>query len=387
MQQTKHQPQEYFFRTTKESNNHFDYIDALRGIAVLGVVMAHTVQLGTIHEPLNPSLGNIIHSGLYGVQLFYLLSAFTLFLSMKKRSSKEKNPIKNFAIRRFFRIAPMYYLAIVYYLWQDGFGERYWLGDATRISISHILSNVFFVHGFNPYWINSIVPGGWSIGVEMMFYAILPLLFLKIKRINQAFIFLITTLIIKFLLRILMKFVTIGPDYLWDAYSYFYLPSQLPVFVLGIIMYFIVVEKDNLYRISGKYILVLAICILVDLSMDQRVVLSMHILFGIGFLALAIAISTYKSKIFINPLTIYIGKISYSMYLVHFAVFYWLSRWGFVDYVTNDYLNYVIRFLIAVAITAVISTLTYHIMEIPFQKIGKNLITKSECSTKVTSQT
>jgi peptidoglycan/LPS O-acetylase OafA/YrhL len=106
---------------------------------------------------------------------------------MNRRNENEKHPKFNFFIRRFFRIAPLYYIGILYYLWQDGFGSRYWLSDQELVTTANILSNIFFVHGFNPYWMNSVVPGGWSIAVEMLFYCIAPLLFVKIKNVSLSF--------------------------------------------------------------------------------------------------------------------------------------------------------------------------------------------------------
>lgn len=91
-----------------------DYIDALRGLAILGVIMVHTNQYG---RSIGPNIfAKITAMGERGVQLFYLASAFTLFLSFKNRSRKEIFPIRNFFIRRFFRIAPMYYMGIFYYI-------------------------------------------------------------------------------------------------------------------------------------------------------------------------------------------------------------------------------------------------------------------------------
>ena len=71
-----------------------DYVDALRGIAILGVIMVHTSQYGHYNVP--KIIANIIDQGARGVQLFYLASAFTLFLSFKNRLSREKSPIRNF---------------------------------------------------------------------------------------------------------------------------------------------------------------------------------------------------------------------------------------------------------------------------------------------------
>ncbi|MDR0873861.1 MAG: acyltransferase [Prevotellaceae bacterium] len=373
---TQEKIQDVFIRKTQE-NNHYDYVDALRGLAILGVIMVHTGQYVTLFVPF--IFKNFLNNGQMGVQLFYLASALTLFLSMKNRTLKEQYPTKNFFIRRFFRIAPLYYMAIIYYLWQNGFGTRYWLGDATHISIENILSNIFFLHGFNPYWINSLVPGGWSVGVEMMFYAILPFLFSKIKNINQAFnFFTITILTMTVLKNILNNFDPTNSNHLWGEYLYFYLPSQLPLFALGIILYFIIIERISLTEISGKSLLVFSCILLGGLFIGKNIFFPRQVIFGIGFFIFAVAISRYKFKLIVNPLINYIGKISFSMYLIHFAILHWSSKFHFIDSVTNGVLNFCVRYLIVVVLTIIVSTLSYHIVEIPFQKIGKKIIKKGE---------
>ena len=108
------------------------YIDALRGIAILAVMMVHTSHHGA--NNYNDLFRSMFNEGARGVQLFYLASAFTLFLSYNYRKEKENHVAGNFFIRRFFRIAPMYYIGIIYYIFQDGLGPRYWLGNAECIT-------------------------------------------------------------------------------------------------------------------------------------------------------------------------------------------------------------------------------------------------------------
>ncbi|WP_091134607.1 acyltransferase family protein [Flavobacterium anhuiense] len=91
-----------------------DYIDVIRGIAILMVVITHTAQQGLVKLP--HLLSVFLSFGARGVQIFVIASAFTLFRSYKKRNKIEKSPVKNFFIRRFFRIAPIYYLGIIYYI-------------------------------------------------------------------------------------------------------------------------------------------------------------------------------------------------------------------------------------------------------------------------------
>ncbi len=88
----------------------YEYIDSLRGIAILLVILTHVRQ----HLRFFPELINqITLDGHLGVQLFFIVSAFTLTMSYYSRIN-EQNKTKNFFIRRFFIIVPLYYLAIVF---------------------------------------------------------------------------------------------------------------------------------------------------------------------------------------------------------------------------------------------------------------------------------
>ena len=353
-----------------------DYIDALRGLAIIGVIMVHTQGA---NSNLPSLISKIVGEGAKGVQLFYIASAFTLFLSFRSRTTLENSPVRNFFLRRFFRIAPMYYIGICYYLFQDGFGPRYWLGDETQITALNIFSNATFTHGFNPYWINSLVPGGWSIAIEMAFYAILPFIYSKVKNLNDAFKFLILSIGLKLILELFfINFPLINNNGLWTEYLILYFPSQLPVFALGILLYFIVIEQENTMRISGKYLLMFSALLLAQLASGVEFVFSNHILFGIGFLFLGLALSKFKFIAIVNPVMNYLGKISFSMYLVHFAIIHWLSHFNLINYSENPIINYSTRLLVVSILTVIVSTLFYQIIEIPFQNIGKKIIQKSE---------
>jgi peptidoglycan/LPS O-acetylase OafA/YrhL len=85
----------------------FDFIDALRGYAILGVLMVHS---GGFVSASSPFLTNFMALGKSGVQLFYIASALTLCMSWEFRKKHEAYPVRNFFIRRFFRIAPMFYV-------------------------------------------------------------------------------------------------------------------------------------------------------------------------------------------------------------------------------------------------------------------------------------
>ena len=75
----------------------------------------------------------------------------------------------------------------------------------------------------------------------------------------------------------------------------------------------------------------------------------------------------------------YLGKISFSVYLVHFAVINTLSFIGFSDYLKVDNAfaaigNYIIRLLVVLTISSIIASVTYKFIEEKFQRVGKGLI-------------
>jgi peptidoglycan/LPS O-acetylase OafA/YrhL len=365
--------------TSKETNK-LDYIDALRGIAIMAVVLIHTGQFDIAKYP--SFLHAIINKGSRGVQLFYVISAFTIFLSFKSRLSKEKHANLNFFIRRFFRIAPMYYIAIGYYLWQDGLGDRYFLGDQDHITISNIASNFLFLHSFNPYWINSIVPGGWSVAIEMIFYCLVPVLFYRIKNLNAAIIFFIITLCFRFFLNVLLRKINpIADNNLLGEYLFIYLPNQLPVFALGIILFFLILKKSDT-TVNPFTFGCLAVLLLIELTLEIPI-LPNHIKFGVAFFLLTFFLSKVPLKLVVNKIVMYIGTVSYSMYLVHIAVIHWLAKLGFMNMIETSnawvsIINLGLRLILVLTVSTAICTIFYNLIEVPFQKIGKRIIDKIE---------
>ena len=145
----------------------FSYIDALRGYAILMVIAVHTSQA---FSDLPKPLSTILNQGARGVQLFFVTSALTLSMSWVSR----KESALTFYSRRFFRIAPMFWLAIPFFVWLNGTGSSLYAPGG--IGIRHIAMTAMFVHGFWPDTITSVVPGGWSVADEVIFYALFPVM-------------------------------------------------------------------------------------------------------------------------------------------------------------------------------------------------------------------
>ncbi len=174
------------------STTKYEYINAIRGFAILGVVLVHSSQWV---RPASDILSKIASEGARGVQLFYVASALTLFLSMASRKQQEeRRGLLSYFIRRFFRIAPAFYCAIIIYTAYNAMSAHYWAPNG--LEWWSILLTAFFMHGWHPETITSVVPGGWSIAVEMTFYLFTPYLFLKLNDIKSTLIALFLSIVL-----------------------------------------------------------------------------------------------------------------------------------------------------------------------------------------------
>ncbi|AUS26131.1 acyltransferase [Paenibacillus polymyxa] len=155
----------------KIEQDKLQFVDTLRALAIIGVLLVHVSQYV---DGLNGWLQKGLSIGAKGVALFYMASAFTLFLSLSRRSSDKREGMVAYLLRRFFRIAPLYYMMLGIYLVVNGTGPRFWLGDQEGVTVTNIAAHALFLNGLNPYWINSIIGVEWSIAVECMFYLFIP---------------------------------------------------------------------------------------------------------------------------------------------------------------------------------------------------------------------
>lgn len=359
----------------------YDYIDALRGIAILGVLIAHTHLFGDIQGlPLWLRTSTDIYIGPRGVQLFYVISAFTLCLSFSKRSLIEKHSVINFYIRRFFRIAPLFYLSIIYYLWQQNF----WNANPNHFSLLNILTTFTFTNGVFPAFISNIVFGGWSIAIESTFYLVFPLLFYfyyKLKSIKIVLLItILTSITMQFLRLYLLSLPIIQKSSDLQVYTFWFFPSQLPVFLIGIVVFLITRLKLN--ETDKKTIIMflfgVTILLIAQIFLPLKFIPG-HYIYGLIFGLLLFFLSKFPINLFVNRVTVFIGKISFSLYLCHVACAYWLSFIGIDRFLpANPYLHFAIRFFILLGFSSVIASILFFTVEKGGIALGKKIINRHE---------
>jgi peptidoglycan/LPS O-acetylase OafA/YrhL len=252
----------------------------------------------------------------------------------------------------------MYYLGILFFSVVN-----------SNVTKASIIANIFFIHGWHPDWVTRLVPGGWSISVEMFFYCLVPFLVKKINSLNKAIYWFIAAVLFNYLFQ-----QVLGPYAVGD-FLFFSFPNHMPVFICGIAAYMLIIKKD--FLVGSKPLLFVSLLILAYMIWNDLI--NYVTLSGIAFMLLLIAVSKRRFKVLVNPFFTYLGKVSYSSYLVHFAVLLALNKFHFVDFidVANTYtgvINYILRLIVVVGITIGISTLFYRFVEVPMQQVGRNLI-------------
>ena len=345
-------------------------------------MLVHTSQS---IQKLSFAIGRISSFGQLGVQLFFVISAFTLSLSSDTRRN-EKDKSKRFFIRRFFRIAPLYYFGITVYFLLNTLPETLRAGHLQILpdySAINIIANITFIHGFYPPANNNVVPGGWSIGTEMAFYLCFPLLFFLYDKIYQkgsAFLLGIFTLVTT------LYYLIEGTLLHWEmgnsSFIYFNLLNQLPVFALGILAYFL--SKNQL---PAKIPLMIKILFLLFFSWltayvwNLRSDYSYPFLFipfiaGLTFFFLYTIFSTIDKLNF--PILQRIGQLSYSMYIFHFI--FALNVAGYLNQSLKKRFQPDVRlgiaYTIVILLTFLVATVSERLIEKPGINLGKMLINK-----------
>ena len=162
-----------------------------------------------------------------------------------------------------------------------------------------------------------------------------------------------------------------------DWFLYHWLPSQLPVFAIGIILYF-VLKKNLRVSVKSKNLLLIGSLLVTSLTIFFSIYhnfFPMHVVISIPIGIVAFLMSQFKMNFFNNIFLRFLGKISFSIYISHFAFLHFISN--FVNQLGFEPAPaYLIRFVMLTSISMLVSYVLYRIVEIPGIAIGKGVIEK-----------
>ncbi|MDD3327081.1 MAG: acyltransferase [Zoogloea sp.] len=372
-----------------DQQDHLQVIDALRGYAILIVIAVHT--LGHVPDLAWP-VKRVLTMGFYGVQLFFLASAVTLMMSWHRSADPFGARSLKFLVRRFFRIAPLYWMAVVFY----------WFAYEIRaedFSLQLLFATLFFYNAWSPYLIPTVpgwtpVPGGWSIGVEFCFYLTFPLIATLVTSLRRALGF------VALALGVMLAASHFGqglyPEIGMEEranFLYFWPPNQLVVFALGFLLYHLVKDEATRRRIIGSKIsadlaslAMLGATLAVALSLGpnkffdwNRGLPPTHLVMSLCFVPWALVLILKPSGRVINRAITGLGKVSFSAYVLHFAVLRYTGHFLHQVWPVAKTGIYSIAFeavflVVALVLTRAIGEASYRLIEQPFIDLGKALL-------------
>tara|TARA_B110000046_G_scaffold16294_3_gene15651 strand:+ start:50 stop:1081 length:1032 start_codon:yes stop_codon:yes gene_type:complete len=334
--------------------NRIHVVDYLRGFMALGIMIYH--YLAWTYSPFDSSdfMGRV---GIYGVSTFYVLSGMTLYYVYHK--SLLFSNLKVFFIKRVFRIFPLMWLCIalnvVLYSQDNGWYK--------------LFLNLTGLFGFvEPQ--NYIVTGAWSIGNELVFYTLFPLVIFGTRKFKFfAELFFIFTLIIGLWFAFYLLPYESNLANKWTLYVNPF--NQAFLFFGGLLIAKWVKEYSNIVLGLLVSLVALLFWVFYPASGEQfhlhhewnRIVFSLVcVILAMGFL--------FMRGMKQNWLMSNLGEISYSLYLVHPIVFWYITK--YINRIESPFTMLMVGF----SISFIISYIIYHFVETPFIKLGKKITSK-----------
>ena len=295
---------------------HMPALDGLRGVAILLVVLTHVatgwVSALSIYQDTSSWPGTfslprwmdvIAGNAAHGVTLFFVVSAFTLTV---RAAQNRQDSLRSYALRRVARIGPGFWLAGICYAAGVGLGPRF--GAPHGMGPLDLAVAAIVGGAWQGGAAEAVVPGGWSVSCEVAFYVALPaVMWATDCRFWRA---LSLTALASIVAQLCAR----------HGMAYTHPIEQAPVFMGGATAAFAMM-RVTLPRLPGAAVMLLifGICA-VPFSPILNWFVLLHIQFAVPItLAVAFA-ATNPSRILASWILRRIGEVSYSMYLLHFAV-------------------------------------------------------------------
>ncbi|MEH7336910.1 acyltransferase, partial [Neobacillus drentensis] len=177
-----------------ENGSRLKELDTFRGFAAISVVLYHfTIFYDNAFGHVN-NYPFKLYYGYFGVQLFFIISGFVIYMTLIKSAN-----LKEFAFKRAARLYPAYITSVIITF----FVTRSYSLDVLKVNYADFIFNLTMIQGVIPGVGIDLVDGSyWSLGIEITFYIICAL-FLLFGLINRPFLVSVISLIFIFVIKLL----------------------------------------------------------------------------------------------------------------------------------------------------------------------------------------
>lgn len=303
------------------SPSYIPSLDGIRAVAVLLVIIAHS------------GFGDSVPGG-FGVSIFFFLSGYLITTLLEKEFAKASSiNIKHFFIRRFFRLFPVLFVALMI-----GYLLAYFKLVTGGVSVSGFLYQLFYLANYNKIfqWASETPEGLgilWSLAVEEHFYIFFPTIYLILRKyfgVNVLLYFIASVCVIVLLWRYQLIY-DLGQTH---PRTYYSTDTRIDSILYGCFFALCFNPLTNFYNTSAKqrntqfYLLMtlgISLILFTLLYRDEGFRETFrYSIQGVGLMPLFYyAITMHDSKLFSwlnSKWMMKIGVYSYSMYLIHFLL-------------------------------------------------------------------
>lgn len=289
-------------------------LTGMRAWAAMAVVMVHTTGF---LKGQDDALDAFLNSGRFGVHAFYLLSGFTIALSLLNGRLGFGEYMK----RRVLRIMPLYFLVLaVMFLW--GCESYYDNLFGVQNDLWGLLVHVTLFNLVDLRYANNLVGVEWSIAIEFFYYLVIPLMLVLLRRNPAGILLLLATAALAATRPLMPGFLPPGSEWFAKHWSFQYYAWLYAIAVYAAF------HKRALERL-----------LVAPLRAAGRV-------------------------LFANPLAIWLGNISFSIYLLHVPFYQFVEMHLFRIDSGLDWLAFA-------ALLYALCSITYLAIEKPFMGLAR----------------
>lgn len=325
----------------------------LRFIAAASVLFAHSLHQFDGLKPV----------GVFGVDIFFVISGFIIFFITEKDSSM-------FLLKRLIRIVPLYWaftllLVLVTLVIPE-------LLKSARFDLAHIAASLLFI----PFWTEAtlfspILKLGWTLNLEMLFY----LIFFASMRISHRYRGLIASAVLA-LIFIALNTLPISHRSAFEFYS----TSMWFEFIFGMTLA-MTLSKLNTVNLSAQLLSIsmvfsFGLLIFSDFVVQGEPVYGVFY-WGIPSVVIVAAVLLLEPSIRgvnekFKKLFVWLGEMSYPMYLIHIYVIVLLHRVLFKE------ISAPVIVVSTLGITLVFSHLVNKLYDVPVRRILSRMVSRRE---------
>lgn len=350
-----------------KQNRRLEELDALRGIAAISVVLFHYTSFYARYAGPDYKLFLNFKYGGFGVELFFIISGFVIYMTVIKCTDT-----KEFLIKRIIRLYPAYIVSVLTtFLITSSYHH-----EALKVSPKEFFINLTMLQNIVPgYYVKNVDGSYWSLAVEISFYLVCSIL-LSLGFIRKPFLICITWLGFLFFIKLLYKMKMFYPIVMIIGEMNLIQYSHL--FVAGIAFYQLK-NQGFIGKSPFCYHLIIFIAFLYNYKILGFPSSSFVAVFFVTFYLLLLNKLNFLNVKFLT----YLGSISYSLYLIHQNIGYII-----IKFLEETGFNHQIFIIVPLIFSLVLATFITFYFEKPIQnwslsKLKNNV--KNTSSSNVTS--